>query len=210
MGQPAWPTPLPPIHPTMWPGTLDASLIVASVGRTHPELHRRLTSTGKTRRLSVALLVAFTLAASACQRQDWGPLAVIPAPDSQTAAAIDGPVHVTENCVLLEEPESEVLLVWPVDRVTWVAQSETLVWHNVDGDPVVTLTDGDQVVLGGSSAVRAGQYRLSTGGGKSDGCQPSGTAPCPTRRGVDRQRTPRRSAHGSRTVAASGEQTPIT
>ena len=75
------------------------------------------------------------------------------------AAAIDGPVHVTEDCVLLEEPENEVLLVWPVDRVTWVAQSETVVWHSVEGDPVVTLTEGDQVVLsgGGSSAVVGGQ-----------------------------------------------------
>lgn len=40
------------------------------------------------------------------------------------------------------------LLVWPADRVTWDGEHRTITYANYDGS-VVTVADGDAVVLGG-------------------------------------------------------------
>lgn len=86
---------------------------------------------------------------------DWGPLAVARTPE-QPAARAAGTVRITEACVGLADPAGgEVLLVWPVDRVAWLAADRAVRFRNLDGT-VHLLRDGDEVVLrGGGGGVGA-------------------------------------------------------
>lgn len=80
----------------------------------------------------------------------WGPLAVIdPVPPVAIGEALaTGTIRITEECVLLDDGGSEVLLVWMADRTTWDPVARTVTFANNDG-PVGTVGDGDHVVLGG-------------------------------------------------------------
>ncbi|MBI2764246.1 MAG: hypothetical protein HYX54_11020 [Chloroflexi bacterium] len=59
-------------------------------------------------------------------------------------------MRITDTCVYLEWPAGEfTLLVWPADRTTWREESRAITFENVD-QSVVTVSDRDHVVLGGS------------------------------------------------------------
>jgi len=79
----------------------------------------------------------------------WGPLAVIPPQDGTDLARNEGTLRITDTCVYLESPGGELwLLFWPADRTRWSWDSRSITFENFDGS-VVTVGDGDHVVLGG-------------------------------------------------------------
>jgi hypothetical protein len=78
----------------------------------------------------------------------WGPLAVIPPQDGTDSARNEGTLRITDTCVYLERADGVELLFWPADRTTWDAPSRTITFENFDGR-MVTVADGDEVVLGG-------------------------------------------------------------
>jgi hypothetical protein len=79
----------------------------------------------------------------------WGPLAVVPPQDGADTARTEGKLRITDACVSLDSPSGGTLLYWPADRTTWNAGPSTITFTNYDGT-VVTVRDGDAVVLGGS------------------------------------------------------------
>jgi hypothetical protein len=84
---------------------------------------------------------------------DWGPLAVVKTQE-QPAARGPGTLRITETCVALIRPDGRgALLVWPADRVAWVAAEDAVRFRNLDGT-VHVLRDGAAVVLqGGGDSV---------------------------------------------------------
>ncbi len=78
----------------------------------------------------------------------WGPLAVIPRQDGADTARTEGTLRITDTCVILERLGEVQLLFWPADRTTWDPGSRAITFENFDGT-VVTVGDGDDVVLGG-------------------------------------------------------------
>jgi heat shock protein HslJ len=78
----------------------------------------------------------------------WGPLAVVPPQDGADTARSEGTLRITDACVVLEEADSVMLLVWPADRTRWDPQSQSITFTNFDGT-IVTASDGDAVALGG-------------------------------------------------------------
>ncbi|MBI3748899.1 MAG: hypothetical protein HY262_08650 [Chloroflexi bacterium] len=82
----------------------------------------------------------------------WGPLAVRPPEDGTDTARHEGTLRITDTCVYLEAAGGELtLLTWPADRTTWNGTSHTITFANFDRT-VVTIGDGDHVVLGGGGA----------------------------------------------------------
>jgi hypothetical protein len=79
----------------------------------------------------------------------WGPLAVISPQDGADQARNEGTMRITDTCVTLERLGEVTLLFWPADRTTWNGESRTITFKNFDGT-VVTVEDGDEVVVGGS------------------------------------------------------------
>jgi len=79
----------------------------------------------------------------------WGPLAVIPPQDGADTARTEGTLRISDACVALESPGGMTILVWPADRTRWSAEAAAITFANFDGS-VVTVRDGDAVVLGGS------------------------------------------------------------
>src|SRR5688500_5692101 len=72
---------------------------------------------------------------------DWGPLAVERGATTRDAA-ISGRLRVTDDCVLLvAEPASEILLLWPAERTSWDAPGSTITFVNTDGTSI-DLRDG--------------------------------------------------------------------
>lgn len=80
----------------------------------------------------------------------WGPLAVVQGAGGEEAL-IEGSLQVGDQCVLLDERGTDVLLVWPADRTSWDAESETITFLLPTGE-IVILGDGDRVVLGGGGS----------------------------------------------------------
>jgi hypothetical protein len=78
----------------------------------------------------------------------WGPLAVIPPQDGADQARTEGTLRITDTCVTLERLGEVQLLFWPADRTTWDGMARAVTFENFDGT-VVTVSDGDDVVLGG-------------------------------------------------------------
>jgi hypothetical protein len=56
--------------------------------------------------------------------------------------------------VFLDSAGGETLLVWPSDRTIWSPEPPTITFANFDGS-IVTVRDGDDVVLGGSGDSKA-------------------------------------------------------
>lgn len=86
---------------------------------------------------------------SAAPVATWGPLAVIPPQDGADTARTEGTLRITDACVFLESAGDLTVLFWPADRTTWAVGSQAITFDNFDGT-VVTVGDGDAVVLGGS------------------------------------------------------------
>jgi hypothetical protein len=84
----------------------------------------------------------------------WGPLAVIPPQDGADSARTEGTLRFTDTCVYLESGGARTLLIWPADRTSWDAGSRSITFRNFD-DGIVTVGDGDGVVLGGGSGAEA-------------------------------------------------------
>ncbi len=85
----------------------------------------------------------------------WGPLAVLPPRDGMNTLAAGGPLRITDTCVYLEAHGQVYLLLWHADQVTWNEESRTITFENFpwsDDGRIVTLRDGDQVVVGGSGS----------------------------------------------------------
>ncbi len=85
----------------------------------------------------------------------WGPLAVIPRQNGSDTARAEGTLRITSACVFLESGDEVTLLFWPADRTTWSAESRAITFWNFDGS-VVTVGDGDHVVLGGGDTEAEG------------------------------------------------------
>jgi hypothetical protein len=98
-------------------------------------------------------------------------------------ARATGTLRITPDCVLLEHPAGGLaLLVWPADRVTWVAEDSAVRFTNLDGS-IVTAHDGQRLHLGG------GGDSVSEGGDPGDEyinriewvAKPSASCPSDTR-----------------------------
>lgn len=76
-------------------------------------------------------------------------MAVMPPQDGADTARTEGRLRITNACVFLESPSGVTVLIWPADRTTWSPEPPTITFANFDGS-VVTVRDGDEVVLGGS------------------------------------------------------------
>lgn len=57
-------------------------------------------------------------------------------------------MRITDTCANLESRGAVTLLFWPADRTMWSAETRAITFTNFDGS-VVTVSDGDSVVLGG-------------------------------------------------------------
>jgi hypothetical protein len=83
-----------------------------------------------------------------------GPLAVIPRQDGADTARAEGTLRITDACVYLTAGSTTTLLFWPADRTMWNTESRAITFRNVDGS-VVTVGDGDHVILGGGGDSQA-------------------------------------------------------
>jgi hypothetical protein len=95
---------------------------------------------------------ASPLEPSASPVKTWGPLAVRPPQDGTDMARNEGTLRITDTCVYLEDPGGDLwLLSWRANQATWSEQSRAITFENFWADgSVVTVRDGDYVVLGGS------------------------------------------------------------
>lgn len=155
-----------------------ADRILADWGRIFRQMRRPGLAPLRTVTTSLPIVVAAALIVAACQpgvgqpgptasaSQDepspstvqpsvsssgtWGPLAVTAPQDGADTLRAEGTLRITHTCVYLEWPPGEfTLLYWPANRTTWSGESRAVTFENFDGS-VVTVSDGDQVVLGGS------------------------------------------------------------
>jgi hypothetical protein len=85
-----------------------------------------------------------------------GPVALIDYPVVMEAVAGTGPLDFTDDCVFLGGPDG-TLLIWPYDRTTWVPETRTIVFEDIDGG-TVELHDGDMVDVGGGGAPVTGPH----------------------------------------------------
>ena len=87
---------------------------------------------------------------------DWGPLAVVAAPEGGDDALISGTLEIDDRCVLLDEGGGAVLLVWPSATTTWDSSTSAVSIATPDGQRVA-LEDGDTATFsGGGSSVAEG------------------------------------------------------
>ena len=61
---------------------------------------------------------------------------------------------ITDVCVYLERGSEKTLLFWPANRTRWNEQQRAITFWNFDG-PLVTVRDGDAVVLAGGGDAEA-------------------------------------------------------
>jgi hypothetical protein len=115
----------------------------------------------------------------------WGPLAVIPPQDGADTARDEGTLRITDTCVTLERAGEVQLLFWPADRTTWDGVARAVTFENFDGT-VVTVSDGDDVVLGGGgdSELESGRSGEEWVDGMEWVAPPDTSCPLETRWGV--------------------------
>lgn len=79
---------------------------------------------------------------------NWGPLAVVPAPPISHDALMMGRLRITDKCAFVEADSRNWLLLWPSDRVAWDPGRRVVLFHNPDGTRV-ELLDGLRAKVGG-------------------------------------------------------------
>jgi hypothetical protein len=84
----------------------------------------------------------------------WGPLTVIPPQSGSDTGRAEGLLLIRDGCVYLESAGEVSLLVWPSDRTRWHPETQAITFNNYDGR-LVTVGDGDHVVLGGGGGSAA-------------------------------------------------------
>lgn len=104
------------------------------------------------RRVSARLVALSLVTVVACSSTTWGPLAVTPSTGDD--ARTEGVIRMTPECVLIDADGELTLLVWPADRTTWDSASREVSFRRGTGD-VLTIGDGESVVLGGGWSSRA-------------------------------------------------------
>jgi hypothetical protein len=70
------------------------------------------------------------------------------------AARNEGFLVVTDRCTFIERDGDREFLAWPADRTTWDPAIAAIVFRRFSGE-VVTVRNGDRVVLGGGGSSRA-------------------------------------------------------
>jgi hypothetical protein len=118
--------PPPPSTPSLAPSASPVTSIAVPLGSTSP-----------------------STAVSVSPADRWGPLAVVRPQDGADTARTEGKLRISDACVTLDSRSGTTLLYWPSDRTTWNAAASTITFTNYDGS-LVTVRDGDAVVLGGS------------------------------------------------------------
>jgi hypothetical protein len=81
---------------------------------------------------------------------EWGPLAVASSEEA-SLVRMDGTIHVTDLCVLLEVQGDEVLLAWPAVRTSWDPATRNITFTNRDGRRQI-FSDTNRLILQGSSS----------------------------------------------------------
>jgi hypothetical protein len=87
---------------------------------------------------------------------DWGPLAVASSEEA-SQVRMDGTVHVTDQCVLLEVQGEEVLLAWPAARTSWDPATRNITFTNRDGIRQIFSDTNRLMFQGTSSSAENGQ-----------------------------------------------------
>ncbi len=78
----------------------------------------------------------------------WGPLAVQAPQEGTMDARGRGTLRIGEQCVFLQAPAGNSLVVWPADRTTWDGDNAAVVFDAADAG-TVRLADGDRVASTG-------------------------------------------------------------
>lgn len=89
-------------------------------------------------------------ASTSATPSDRGPLAVASS-EAASQVRMDGTVHVTDQCVLLDVQGEEVLLAWPAARTSWDPATRNITFTNRDGTRQV-FSDTNRLMLKGSSS----------------------------------------------------------
>lgn len=103
-------------------------------------------------RASARLVTLSLVTVVACSSTMWGPLAVTPSTGDD--ARTEGVIRVTPECVLIDADGELTLLVWPADRTMWDSAAHQVSFRRETGE-VLTIGDGESVVLGGGWSSRA-------------------------------------------------------
>jgi hypothetical protein len=83
-------------------------------------------------------------------RGEWGPLAVAACCVGGDFARNEGVLHISDRCVSLDASSGQsILLLWGSDTTTWDPQANAIHLKGWDGQ-VVTLRDGQSIIVGGS------------------------------------------------------------
>lgn len=127
-----------------------------------PPIRARVSSRSSPPVGAVLLVVSVLVAVAAFQGLNllgsptivgWGPVAVFRS-DAGMQARNEGTLVITPNCTFLERNGERALLAWPATETTWDAASAQISFMRGDGQ-VVTVRNGEHVVLGGGGSSRA-------------------------------------------------------
>lgn len=69
------------------------------------------------------------------------------------AARNEGSLVITDRCTFLERGGEREFLTWPADQTVWDPTTASIAFRRPSGE-VVTLRNGDRVVLGGGGSSR--------------------------------------------------------
>lgn len=102
------------------------------------------------RTVALLLITAIAIGCGGAPAPSWGPLAVA-VMDGAMQARNEGTLEITDQCAFLERDGERELLVWPASQTTWSPATAEIVFRRADGE-MLTLRDGDDVVLGGGGS----------------------------------------------------------
>lgn len=99
------------------------------------------------------LLMATIVGCAGGSADPWRPLAVMTT-NAGMQARNEGNLVLTEQCAFLEREGERELLVWPSKQTNWSPETSEIVFTRHTGE-VITMRDGQRVVLGGGGSSRA-------------------------------------------------------